>query len=69
MVGMLNHVQCSHPYLQKMKVVPVSPETYGKFYEGDSYIVLHVSKHNVTRVIVSLYTVNCPVSSDQCHCY
>jgi len=26
-----------------MKVVPVDPNTYGKFHTGDSYIVLSVS--------------------------
>lgn len=29
--------------VQKMKMVPVSAKVFGNFFEGDCYIVLHVS--------------------------
>lgn len=27
---------------QKMELVPCPSKTYGQFYEGDSYLILHV---------------------------
>ncbi len=36
-----------------MKVVPVDLATYGKFYSGDSYIVLSVSEDVDLNVLIS----------------
>lgn len=33
--------------MQNFEPVPVPPKTYGKFYTGDSYIVLNVSLHEI----------------------
>jgi len=33
-------------FLQNMKMVPVPEKAYGSFFEGDCYIILHVSKAN-----------------------
>lgn len=30
--------------LQNMKMVPIPEKAYGTFFEGDCYIILHVSK-------------------------
>lgn len=33
--------------LQNMKMVPVPEKAYGTFFEGDCYIILHVSKADI----------------------
>ena len=38
---------------QKLKVVPVDPKTYGKFYTGDSYIILHTVLLDAKKFIIS----------------
>ncbi|TSK92916.1 Villin-1 [Bagarius yarrelli] len=35
-------------FKQKMELVPCPPKTYGHFYEGDSYLVLHTQKTSNT---------------------
>ena len=43
---------------QKMKVVPVEKKMYGKFYSGDSYIVLQVRVHCCSEVCISYLLVS-----------
>ncbi|KAG7330957.1 hypothetical protein KOW79_004926 [Hemibagrus wyckioides] len=34
--------------VEKMELVPCPPKTYGQFYEGDSYLILHTQKTSST---------------------
>uniref|UniRef100_A0A6I8PHJ3 Villin like n=1 Tax=Ornithorhynchus anatinus TaxID=9258 RepID=A0A6I8PHJ3_ORNAN len=35
--------------IEKMKMVPIPEKSYGSFYEGDCYIILHVSNKQTSR--------------------
>lgn len=38
--------------IMKFRVIPQAPETYGEFYNGDSYIVLHTYKDNESDALL-----------------
>jgi gelsolin len=38
--------------IEKFKVVPWPKETYGQFYDGDSYIILHTRKDNKSEALI-----------------
>jgi len=41
--------------IQQFKVTPINPQTYGAFYDGDSYIILHTYKGGGDKLLHDLH--------------
>ncbi|KAL5262308.1 hypothetical protein ACHWQZ_G007886 [Mnemiopsis leidyi] len=54
--------------IEKLKVVPVPPDTYGKFYSGDSYIVLHTEVTNTRKEWHIHFWLGQETSTDEAGC-
>ncbi|KAK2849853.1 hypothetical protein Q7C36_008636 [Tachysurus vachellii] len=51
--------------VEKMELVPCPPKTYGQFYEGDSYLILHTQKTNNTFTYDIHYWLGKATSADE----